>query len=200
MLWGKARRATIAWSVLVAVMSLAGPAPAEAHAKIVGSDPVDGAVLDVAPDRVTLLVDAKPATLEGDPLQVFGPDGRRIDSGDTAIDDDGHRLSVGLDPTAARRAGRYNVVYRVISADTHLIAGRLQFETRDPVPGVATLTAGGPGPGTDGAGRLHHGWPIAPWPAAVVGGVVLLVIFRGGRRYEAEPLGHWQRARDGFAD
>lgn len=200
MLWGRARRATIACSVLVAVVSLAGPTRVEAHAKIVGSDPVDGAVMDVAPERVTLLVDAKPATIEGDPLQVFGPDGRRIDSGDTVIDDDGHRLSVGLDPTAARRAGRYHVVYRVISADTHLIAGRLQFETRDPVPGVAGLAASRSGSGSDDAGRLHHGWPIAPWPAAVVGGVVLLVILRGGRRYEREPLGQFQRADDGLAD
>ena len=181
--------------MFLAVASVAGPfvgllpaaaAPATAgypvHAEVTGSEPADGAVVDRAPATVTLTVDAKPATIEGDPLRVYRPDGRRVDDGRTTVSDQGRRISVGLDPTVERPAGRYEIVYRIVSADTHLIAARLSFSTRTAVPAVALARrAGGTGAGT-GIGRLVHGWPAQAWPPAVAGGAFVLAALRLGRQ------------------
>lgn len=115
--------------------------PASAHARITGSAPADGEVVDVAPDEVVLHLDAKPATVEGDPLQVFGPDGERIDAGDARVDAGGTQLSVRLAAGKARPVGDYHVLYRLISADSHMIAGHLSFRSaRSAEPAVVHLT------------------------------------------------------------
>jgi methionine-rich copper-binding protein CopC len=116
------------------------PAPASAHARLVGSSPVDGSTVERAPDEVSIVLDARPATIEGDPLQVVGPDGRRVDAGDARADAEGSTLTISLDPAAPRPSGEYQIAYRVVSEDTHVIAGRLTFEARLPVvsPGAAS--------------------------------------------------------------
>ena len=168
---------------LVAVLVVpAAAAPAGvAHAKVTGSSPADGALVDRAPDTVELSVDAKPATIEGDPLRVYGPGGRRLDDGRTVVRDGGRRISIGLDPTVDRPAGRYEIVYRIVSADTHLIAGRLSFETRAGVPAVA-LARNPDGSGATRVGRLLHGWPMQPWPPLAAGGAFVLAALRLGWR------------------
>jgi methionine-rich copper-binding protein CopC len=108
-----------------------------AHARVTGSEPADGAVVAALPARVTVRFSGKPATAEGDPVQVYDPSGRRIDDGDVRVEPGGRSLSVGTTP-AARAPGGYTVVFRVVSADTHVIAGRLAFE----VGGVAAGTTG----------------------------------------------------------
>jgi methionine-rich copper-binding protein CopC len=169
-----------------------------AHAKITGSEPGDGATVERAPDVVTLAVDAKPATVEGDPLQVYGPGGRRLDDGDISLADEGRRISVGLTPTLDRPAGRYEIVYRIVSADTHLIAGRLEFTAQTAVPATSALAQGpadvGPAtPAGDGIdlGEPLHGWPSQAWPPLVAAVALLLagarVMWR--RRRSAERLG-----------
>jgi len=62
---------------LAVVALVAGPAaPAGAHAKVAGSSPAAGEAVDQAPGEVSLVLTAKPATVEGDPLMVYGPAGR----------------------------------------------------------------------------------------------------------------------------
>jgi methionine-rich copper-binding protein CopC len=161
------------------------------HAKVTGSVPEDGATLAQAPEAVTLIIDKKAATVEGDPLRVYGPDGSRVDDGRTTVNADGTRLTV-LVPTAnARPAGRYEVVYRLISSDTHLIAGRLGFTTEAASPaGMVGLKQGG-GPGQAG-GRvfgLLHGWPDETYPPIVAGvglGLVALRLLWKRWRIEAD--------------
>lgn len=111
------------------------PAPAGAHARIVGSAPADGSVVERPPDRVTIYLDAKPATAEGDPIQVYGPTGARVDAGDARTGAAGGELSVGLQAGAA--AGPYVVVYRIVSRDSHLIVGRLAFTSAAAAPAGA---------------------------------------------------------------
>lgn len=120
--------------VLVAclISTMARLAPARAHARVTGTDPADRSVVDAAPERITVFLAAKPATVEGDPLRVYGPTGERIDDGnvtvsgvgDVVLEGDETALSVGLSPEGARSGGDYYVSYRVISADSHLVAGR----------------------------------------------------------------------------
>ncbi|HEV7759641.1 MAG TPA: copper resistance CopC family protein, partial [Acidimicrobiales bacterium] len=105
-----------------------------AHARVVGSEPANGALLAHPPGSVALDLDAKPATLEGDPIAVWGPDGTRVDTGRPRVELDGRRLTVEL-RDGGLPAGGYLVVYRVVSGDSHLITGRLAF--RSEAPGVA---------------------------------------------------------------
>jgi copper resistance protein C len=143
----------------LAVAAVAGPAPpAAAHARVTGSSPADGAVVAAPPAEVRLVLDAKPATVEGDPLQVYGPDGRRVDAGGTRVSADARTLTVALDATYGLPAGEYQLMYRVVSADTHIISGRLTFtaeqaaaaapsselSTGDPRQAVAAAVGGPP--------------------------------------------------------
>lgn len=180
-------RAALAAGVLgLPVMALAlssGAAPAGAaaatatHAKLTGSEPATGSTVGRPPDAVTVTVDAKPATVEGDPLRVYGPDGRRIDDGRTSVGDHGRRITVGLRHDVVRPAGPYEIVYRIVSKDTHLIAGRLEFTAR------AAAAAGTP-TGEDAGGaagvraRLLHGWPDDPRPLIAAAVAVTVVVGR----------------------
>ena len=117
------------------------------HARVVGTSPADGSTVEALPDRVTITFAAKPATVEGDPLRVYGPSGRRVDDGDVRIGRDGEVLSVGL--TGAAVTGRYAVAYHVVSADSHLVAGRFAFTVTggesaatDPAPARRAPRAG----------------------------------------------------------
>jgi methionine-rich copper-binding protein CopC len=149
-----------------------------AHAKLTGSEPADGTVLDETPAAVSLSLDAKPATVEGDPLRVYAPGGARIDDRHASVSDRGRRITVRLLPTVVRPAGRYEIVYRIVSADTHLIAGRLEFSARAAVPPLAGLKGEGSAGGAAANDRLVHGWPEDPRPVLVA---ALAVAFMAGR-------------------
>lgn len=118
--------------VLVLAVVLVLAAPAGAHARLVGSTPEDGATVERAPAEVMIEVDAKPATTEGDPLQVYAPDGLRVDLGDPRVSAQERRLTVTLDHQRPLPAGVYEIAYRLVSADSHVIAGRLSFTARLP--------------------------------------------------------------------
>ena len=139
---------------VVGVVGLAGAAamalavaapPAAAHTRLVGSEPAAGEVLPTPPATVTLHLAAKPATLEGDPVQVLAPDGVRVDSGRPGTSGDGRRVTVRL-RGGPLPAGGYHVLYRVVSGDSHLIIGRLDFWATDagwpdgPAPARPALT------------------------------------------------------------
>lgn len=106
---------------VVALFVLCSSTTAFAHAVLLGTAPLDGAVLQRAPDALVFqfnetvvpvavrLVDAAGRTLAG-------PDGAVSRNGEVVL-----ALPTGLAP------GRYVASYRVVSADTHPIAGAIQF-------------------------------------------------------------------------
>jgi methionine-rich copper-binding protein CopC len=186
---------------LVAQVVLA--VPVAAHARVVGSSPVDGATIDRAPGEVMVELDAKPATIEGEPLRVYGPDGGRIDAADPRVTDGGRRLWVSLDPAHDLPSGDYEIAYRIVSADTHVIAGRLSFTTRLPrhaegtaairgadgvgdagAPFVARSGAEDPVAGSEHliAGGLHDTRPLLVAAGALVLAVLSLSLRRRRRR------------------
>lgn len=97
---------------------------AQAHAKLSRSDPPAAATLRAAPAEVRLWFteNLEPAfsgahLLDGERKRVDGADGR-VDAVNGAL------LRVALPPLAG---GRYTVVYRVVSVDSHVTSGELTF-------------------------------------------------------------------------
>lgn len=135
--------------ILVYLVVLA--TPASAHAVLVEADPADFSELDEAPDRVSLSFN-EPIELSADSLRVFDANAERIDDG--MLESSADSMAEVALPTDLPDGG-YVVTYRVISADSHPVAGVLQFtvgdadEVSDEV--VAELFGGS---GQGGAGML----------------------------------------------
>ncbi|MFT5224126.1 MAG: copper transport protein [Glaciecola sp.] len=102
-----------------------GQQSADAHALVNATFPADGAVLDVAPQEVSLNfnegVDAPSAA-----LRVYNDEGARVDAGDASVDpQDDTRIRVALEQKL--RDGTYVVTWRAVSADGHPIKGAWLF-------------------------------------------------------------------------
>ncbi|MDG4789102.1 copper resistance protein CopC [Micromonospora sp. WMMD1102] len=110
--------------LLAGLAVLAGPAgPAAAHAAVVGTVPQQQAVLGYSPTEVTITF-SEPVALVPGRAQVLAPDGKRINDGDASVRDATLRIPVRV---ADRPLGTYLVSYRVISADSHPVAGSFTF-------------------------------------------------------------------------
>lgn len=117
-------------ATLVALLAVAMLAtPAAAHAYLMGSDPTDGAALDAAPQTITLTFN-EPVETDDQALRLFDASGERVDDG--PLDTDPDQIAVAV-PTELPDAA-YVVAYRVISADSHPIAGTLSFTVGDATP------------------------------------------------------------------
>jgi methionine-rich copper-binding protein CopC len=117
-----ARRLVTAFALVGLVVAAA--VLAEAHAKLARSEPASANTLRAAPAEVKLWFteNLEPSfsaahLLDGQRRRVEGVEGR-VDTTDAAL------LRMALPPLAA---GRYTVVYRVVSVDSHVTAGELPF-------------------------------------------------------------------------
>ncbi|WP_111648220.1 copper resistance CopC/CopD family protein [Actinoplanes lutulentus] len=102
--------------------TLLSAAPASAHAALVASDPGNGTIVPDAPNRVTLNFSESVQLVAGK-IRVIAPDGSQADQGDPTVD--GGQVTIPLRSGAGR--GTYLVSYRVISADSHPVAGTITF-------------------------------------------------------------------------
>jgi len=96
-----------------------------AHAMLDRATPPVGSSVKAAPGRVELWFTERlePAFSN---VKVLDAAGRQVDRGDSKVDsDDPEHLSVSL---SALPSGRYRVVWRVISVDTHVTEGDFTFE------------------------------------------------------------------------
>jgi copper transport protein len=104
------------------------PSPASAHAVLVSTDPVPGAVVGAMPAQATLTF-SEPVRPVAGKIQLIGPDGKRILAGQPRTD--GSAMTIPL-RAADHPRGTYLISYRVISADTHPIAGAITFSVGAP--------------------------------------------------------------------
>jgi copper transport protein len=124
------RFAYLAATVFLAALSLLVTAPAaSAHALLISSSPADGVVLTRAPARVSATFD-EPVGVSADSLQVFAPDGARVDTGVTAHGSQPQEITVALRP--GLNHGTYTVGWHVISADSHPVHGAFTFSVGAP--------------------------------------------------------------------
>jgi copper transport protein len=146
------------WFLLVALLALwfAGgvvtAGPAAAHAELVSTDPGEGARLEQAPDRITLRF-SEGVSLGAGYARVLGADGERVDTGAAAVE--GSVLTIPL--WDGLPDDGYLVTYRVVSADSHPIAGAYSFVVGD---GELVPTAGA------GSGRTTDPVVAAALPAS----------------------------------
>lgn len=114
-------RTAIACSGLAVLAVLAFPAAASAHAMLESSSPARGAQVERAPDRVELRFN-EPVEIAFGAVRVYDADGGRMDSGPTEHPG-GRGEAVAVKLRGGLGDGVYTATYRVISADSHPVAG-----------------------------------------------------------------------------
>lgn len=166
-------------------IGLLGWAPAaSAHAVVVGSDPVDGSRLAKSPTSVTIHFD-EPVGLDLGYLRVVDAAGRRVDAGSASHPGgDGTSIAVGL--KAGLGDGSYLASFRVISSDSHPVAGSIRY-----VVGNGALgTVGGPSGSAPVDQTVSSALAVSHWLSfagvGVVGGSWLIFsLWPSGRRRSA---------------
>jgi copper transport protein len=108
------------------VAGVATATPAAAHAELVSTEPGEGARLDRAPDRITLRF-TEPVSLGSGYARLLHADGT-VQESDASVD--GGTLTLTPRSELPDDLG-YLVTYRVISADSHPIAGAFSFTVGD---------------------------------------------------------------------
>jgi methionine-rich copper-binding protein CopC len=109
---------------LLAGALLAASTLAHAHTHLKESQPADGSVLNVAPVSIALTF-SQPARITALTLQKDGEGEQKLAPLPTIA-----AVQVSV-PTGKLAPGKYVVTYRVLSADNHIISGKLHF-TVDP--------------------------------------------------------------------
>jgi copper transport protein len=138
------------------LLAAAGPArPASAHAVLAAATPAPGAIVAAEPAEVRITF-SEPVRLIPGRTQVIAPNGKRVNDGDPV--GTGAQVRIALNRTD-RPLGTYLVSYRVISADSHPVAGSFTFSVG--APSVAA-----PRPSREGA---HPATAVAVSAARYVG-------------------------------
>lgn len=114
--------------VLVAAgLTILPASPAQAHAELVGTNPPQGSVVEVAPEQVEVTFSEAVSPVP-DKIRIIGPDGARADAGEPVAD--GAVLRIPMKDNPAR--GTYLVSFRVVSADSHPVPGGFFFSIGEP--------------------------------------------------------------------
>jgi copper transport protein len=180
----RAWRATLAGAFLGASAVLLGPAPpASAHAALVATSPVQGSVVGRSPTQAVLTF-SEPVRLVAGKAQVLAPDGKRITTGEPRVA--GRTLTIPI-RVPDRPLGTYLVSYRVISADSHPVAGGFTFSV-----GAPSFTAPRPRD-TDVDPVVRAGIPVAKFLgyaglALVIGPTLVLALLWPRRLSRAGPI------------
>ncbi|MEU6181967.1 copper resistance CopC/CopD family protein [Streptomyces coeruleorubidus] len=160
----------------VLVLLLFSASPASAHAALRSTDPDDGSVVQRAPRHLTLTFTESVGLLD-DSFRVFGPDQRRVRTGEAQhADGRSETARVGLPGKLAQ--GTYTVAWRVVSADSHPVSGAFTFSV-----GKRSATSGQVDTGPDEdplTGGLHDAARYLAYLAAalLVGTVAFALLCR----------------------
>jgi copper transport protein len=123
----------VAAALVALALVLLGGSPAAAHAELVETDPAEGAVVETAPEAVTLTFN-EPVRLTSQEIAVYDAGGDPVASTAGAT---GAEVTVGLTDAAGLEDGTYVVSWNVLSGDGHPISGALTFSVGAPSADVA---------------------------------------------------------------
>jgi methionine-rich copper-binding protein CopC len=122
-------KVAVACFLLLLLIHILGWAPTlRAHGEIERSDPTAGAIIPAAPAEVHIWFTQELFRREGaNVIEVRGPDGTRVDQGETQIEDDDRKHAfVSLQPDLP--PGLYSVSWRNLSSeDGHEGSGEFSF-------------------------------------------------------------------------
>lgn len=149
------RRFAAALAVLLGTVFLGGivggSAPASAHAYVVDTDPIDGSVLRTSPGRLQVTFN-EPVRLPTDAVDLYDAKGASV-----AVSSSGKGAGLAASPTKKLEAGTYVLVWHVVSADGHPVAGSLTFSVVRPSATVVDPPSGPRVPSGSALAELHHG-------------------------------------------
>jgi copper transport protein len=153
---------------------------ASAHATVVTSDPTDGSRLKQAPSVVTITFDESVGLGGASYLHVTDQGGNRVDNG-AAVHPGGDASKVADRLRPGLGDGTYIASYRVVSADSHPVAGTIRF-----VVGNGVLATGGVVASSTVNPTTSVVFDIARWTSftgfALLGGAwLLLTVWPQGR-------------------
>ncbi len=129
----------LACATMCAALLSYAPA-ASAHAQLLGTTPLSGAIVQRQPQQVIFKFNqAVGGTLGA--VRVYDAEGAEVDNLDVSHPDgDEHWMGVGL--KQGLPDGTYTATYRVISADTHIVYGGLVFSIGHAGPAPKVTVAG----------------------------------------------------------
>ncbi|HET6560472.1 MAG TPA: copper resistance protein CopC, partial [Marmoricola sp.] len=120
-------RARLALVVTAVLWMLGSAVPAaQAHASLVSTDPAEGTVLAEPPGTITLTF-SESVTLAAEATRLYDAQGHELEAEPRSADE-----VVTVVPGDEMAAGTYVLIYRVVSADSHPIAGSLTFSVGAP--------------------------------------------------------------------
>lgn len=118
-----------------------GATPAAAHAALTGTDPAEGAVVQEAPEAVSLDF-SEAVQLSDDSIRVLDPDGNDVTKGGAAhVDGDSKTATAALRPGLPD--GTFTVVWKTVSADSHPISGAFTFSVGKPSKTTVAVSEAG---------------------------------------------------------
>lgn len=153
--------------VAAAAVVLVPVGAAEAHAELLGTSPRADSVVGQA--RVVVLRFDEAVTVAPDSIEVTGPDGRRVDTGQARALRAAARVAVH-----AGVAGTYVVAWHVVSDDGHPESGSFTFSLRHPSAHVPAVSRAG-------SASLPASYAVLRWLGyagfcALAGGTVFLLL------------------------
>jgi copper transport protein len=117
-------------AAIVAVMTLALAAPAQAHALLGETNPTEEAIVEESPEQVIATFN-EPVEIAFGALRVYDTEAKRVDRGESSHPNgDPASVAIALEPGLPD--GTYTVTYRVVSADGHPIQGAFVFHVGRP--------------------------------------------------------------------
>ncbi len=154
-------------------------APAAAHATVVASSPPDGSRLNAVPRTVSITFDESVGLGGVGYLNVTDQAGRRANAR-AAYHPGGDDAKVAADLRSGLSDGTYTVSFRVVSADSHPVAGTIRFVVGAGALAHGTLAASASDEVTGAAFAVVR-WVSYAGLALLGGAWLLLTIWPAGR-------------------
>ena len=131
-------------ALLCALFTLLPASASHAHAALLDTDPPSGAVLEEAPQQLTLRFN-EPVRVVDNGMRLFGASGDPVTLAASTADTD-----VVVEVPAGLADGSYLLSWRVVSADAHPITGGLAFTVGEPSAAPVTAPSTEPDPWVEG--------------------------------------------------
>jgi len=164
------------WLVIAVVLAALTATPAAfAHAILQESNPGSNSVVRTSPKTVSLRFNEAVETAFGS-IRVYDCGGGRVDSG-TISRPTKDSVAVAIERKLAQ--GTYTVTWRVISADSHPVAGAFVFNVKKANAGSCKQVFGARTPGTiDALFKFMRGLDFALILLVIGGAIALAVVLR----------------------